>query len=55
MESGIAEAKKDNIKEGFLAGVVKVIIGTATIKEGVDLQNVGTVLYTCTRIGTQPI
>jgi superfamily II DNA/RNA helicase/translation elongation factor EF-1beta len=45
IESGLPEAKKDNIKEGFLSGVVKVIIGTATIKEGVDLQNVGTVLY----------
>ncbi len=45
VDSEISETKKDNIKEAFLAGVVKIIIGTATIKEGIDLQNKGTVLY----------
>ncbi len=45
IESGMSETRKDNVKEAFLAGVVKVVLGTATIKEGVDLQTRGTVLY----------
>ncbi len=39
--------KKDAIKEAFNAGVVKVIIGTATISEGMDFQKRGTVIYNC--------
>lgn len=37
--------RKETIKDAFNAGYVKVIIGTATIKEGVNLQERGTVLY----------
>lgn len=39
------EERKEDVKEAFLKGIVKVIIGTSTIKEGVNLQNKGTVLY----------
>ncbi len=42
---GMSSTKKENIKEAFLAGVVKIIIGTATIREGIDLQKNGTVIY----------
>lgn len=43
--SEISETAKENIKEAFLEGIVKVIIGTATIREGIDLQKNGTVIY----------
>ncbi len=43
--SGISETKKENIKEAFLDNVVKVIIGTSTIREGIDLQRNGTAIY----------
>jgi hypothetical protein len=39
--------KKEKIKQDFLAGKVKVIIGSATIREGIDLQKRSTVLYNC--------
>lgn len=45
MDSSVNEDDKEIIKEGFLRGVVKVIIGTSTIKEGVNLQTKGTVFY----------
>lgn len=45
--SSISNNRKEAIKEAFLAGVCKVIIGTATIREGIDLQNNGTVIYNC--------
>ncbi len=45
VEGGMSDTKKDNIKEAFLSGTVKVIIGTSTIREGIDLQTRGTVLY----------
>ena len=45
ISSGMTGASKERIKEAFLAGVVKVIIGTATIREGIDLQKRSTVLY----------
>jgi SNF2 family DNA or RNA helicase len=47
ISSGISPDKKEMIKEAFLAGVCKIIIGTATIREGIDLQKKGTVLYNC--------
>lgn len=47
ISSGIAVTKKEKIKEDFLEGKVKIIIGSATIKEGIDLQNRSTVLYNC--------
>ena len=43
--SSVSATKKERIKEAFLAGVCKVIIGTATIREGIDLQKKGTVIY----------
>lgn len=47
ISSKISATRKEGIKEAFLAGVVKVIIGTATIREGIDLQTKGTVIYNC--------
>ncbi|MCR9171908.1 MAG: DEAD/DEAH box helicase [bacterium] len=47
ISSNISATRKEGIKDAFLAGVVKVIIGTATIREGIDLQNKGTVIYNC--------
>jgi hypothetical protein len=47
ISSGIPGDKKEAIKDAFLDGVVKIIIGTATIREGIDLQKKGTVLYNC--------
>jgi hypothetical protein len=44
---GIAQTKKEAIKDKFLAGEIKIIIGSGTIKEGIDLQNRSTVLYNC--------
>ncbi len=37
--------RREAVKDAFLAGVVKVIIGSQTIREGIDLQKKGTVLY----------
>jgi Helicase conserved C-terminal domain len=45
LDSSVNDDDKEIIKEGFLRGVVKVIIGTSTIKEGVNLQTKGTVFY----------
>jgi hypothetical protein len=45
LTSQVTKAKKEFIKDAFLAGVCKVIIGTATIREGIDLQTYGTVVY----------
>ncbi len=39
--------KKDAIKEAFNAGLVKVVIGTSTISEGMDFQKRGTCIYNC--------
>ncbi|MCB9448662.1 MAG: DEAD/DEAH box helicase family protein [Flavobacteriales bacterium] len=47
IRSGMSSTKKEGIKERFLAGKVKIIIGSATIKEGINLQNKSTVLYNC--------
>lgn len=43
--SGISNEAKEGIKDAFLSGVVKVLIGTATIREGIDLQTRGSVIY----------
>ena len=37
--------RKELIKDAFNEGFVKVIIGTTTIQEGINLQKEGTVLY----------
>jgi len=47
IKSGMSAAKKEGIKERFLAGGVKIIIGSASIKEGINLQTRSTVLYNC--------
>jgi superfamily II DNA/RNA helicase len=47
ISSEINDTRKETVKEAFLDGVVKVIIGTATIREGIDLQRRGTVIYNC--------
>jgi len=47
ISSGISTAKKEGIKERYQAGSIKIIIGSATIKEGINLQNRSTVLYNC--------
>jgi len=43
--SEMSQTRKENVKEAFLEGIVKVIIGTSTIREGIDLQKKGTVIY----------
>ena len=48
IESGTNETKKDLIKDAFLSGFVKVIIGSDTILEGIDLQTKSTCLYSLT-------
>lgn len=47
VSSGISAAKKEGIKERYLAGSIKIIIGSASIREGINLQNRSTVLYNC--------
>ena len=47
ISSEVNDARKEAVKEAFLDGVVKVILGTATIREGIDLQKRGTVIYNC--------
>jgi hypothetical protein len=47
ISSEINDTRKELIKEAFLDGAVKIIIGTATIREGIDLQKRGTVIYNC--------
>lgn len=45
IDSSVSPHKKEKVKEAFLAGVCKVVIGTATIREGIDLQKKGTCIY----------
>lgn len=47
ISGGMPQPKKERIKEKFLAGEIKIIIGSATIREGIDLQKRSTVLYNC--------
>ncbi len=47
IESSVSEERKEKIKSAFLEGACKIIIGTATIREGIDLQKNGTVIYNC--------
>lgn len=48
INSSVSINRKERIKEAFLAGVVKVLIGTSSIREGIDLQRRGTCLYILT-------
>lgn len=43
--SDTSDTRKEIIKEAFLDGTVKVLIATSTIKEGVNLQQKGTVIH----------
>jgi len=45
IDSSVSQTKKERIKEAFLDGACKIIIGTATIREGINLQRKGTVIY----------
>jgi len=47
IESSVSEERKEKIKSAFLEGACKIIIGTASIREGIDLQKNGTVIYNC--------
>jgi len=40
-----SKAKKENIKKGFNSGEIKILIGTSTIREGINLQEKSTCLY----------
>lgn len=42
---GMSSSKKEKIKDAFNEGVCKIIIGTSTIKEGINLQKKATTLY----------
>lgn len=45
MTGGMNPNRKEAIKDAFNEGIVKIIIGTATIREGINLQKKGTVIY----------
>ena len=45
ISSGISNIKKEKIKNAFNDGSCKIIIGTSTIKEGINLQKKSTCLY----------
>ena len=45
MIGGMPAHKKEAVKEAFNDGICKIIIGTSTIKEGINLQKKSTVLY----------
>ncbi|MEH0157359.1 SNF2-related protein [Limibacter armeniacum] len=47
ISGGISQTNKEKIKNAFLEGTCKVLIGTSTIKEGINLQKKGTVIYNC--------
>jgi hypothetical protein len=44
---GMSKGAKENVKRGFLNGDILILIGSATISVGVDLQNNSSVLYNC--------
>jgi hypothetical protein len=45
LEGEVPKAKKEKVKDAFLRGDVLIIIGSSTIKEGIDLQNRSTNLF----------
>lgn len=45
ISGGMTADEKEKIKDAFNEGICKVIIGTSTIKEGINLQEKSTVLY----------
>jgi superfamily II DNA/RNA helicase len=44
---GVTPKKREKLKEEFLSNKIKVLIGTSTMREGVDLQKHGSVIYVC--------
>lgn len=42
-----SKGKRESIKEGFLDGNIKIIIGSSTLREGVDLQTHCSCIYVC--------
>lgn len=47
VSGGMSKNAKENVKQRFLSGDIVVLIGSATIEVGVDLQNNATTLYNC--------
>jgi SNF2 family DNA or RNA helicase len=45
--SGMTIQKKERIKADFNSGVIKVLIGTKTMREGVDLQHNASTMFIC--------
>lgn len=45
ISSGMSQDQKEKVKQAFNDGVCKIIIGTSTIKEGINLQEKSTCLY----------
>ncbi|MFT6167729.1 MAG: hypothetical protein ACJASF_002429, partial [Vicingaceae bacterium] len=45
IKGGMTAKKKETVKDKFLNGTVKVLIGSQTIREGINLQNRATDLY----------
>ena len=45
ISSGMTADQKEKVKEAFNEGTCKIIIGTSTIKEGINLQEKSTCLY----------
>ena len=45
IQGGMSTTNKEKIKDAFNEGVCKVILGTSSIKEGINLQEKSTVLY----------
>ncbi len=45
IKGGMTARKKELVKDKFLSGVIKVVIGSQTIREGINLQNRATDLY----------
>lgn len=45
LDSKVSKTKKEHIKNAFLNGQCKIIIGTSSIREGINLQKKGTALF----------
>jgi hypothetical protein len=45
ISSGMSQDQKEKVKQAFNEGTCKIIIGTSTIKEGINLQEKSTCLY----------
>jgi superfamily II DNA/RNA helicase len=45
IQGGMSTAKKEAVKDAFNEGTCKIVIGTSSIKEGINLQEKSSVLY----------